>query len=43
MFVPVVDVCRNVFAFVNGDDLCGFCGALDVGVHIIEIVEVELF
>lgn len=23
--------------------MCGFCGALDVGVHVIEVVEVELF
>ena len=43
MLVPVIDVCRNVFAFVDGDDLCSFCCAFDVGVHVIEVVEVERF
>ena len=23
--------------------MCGFCGAFDVGVHVIEVVEVEFF
>ena len=42
VLVPIVQVCRNVLAFVHCDNLSGFCSALDVGVHVIEIAKVEL-
>ena len=43
VLVPFVEVCRNILTFVDGDDLGGFCSALDIGVHVIEVVEVEFF